>query len=47
MKPDDTSKPSVKPVMSQFFYMDEKDSTKVRHRIGAVGPHNKLSAKRK
>jgi hypothetical protein len=38
MKPDDSSKPVVKPVMSHFFYMDEKDSTKVRHWIGAVGP---------
>jgi hypothetical protein len=38
MKPDDSSKPIVKPVMSHFFYMDEKDSTKVRHWIGAVGP---------
>ena len=38
MKPDDAGKPVVKPVMSHFFYMDEKDSTKVRHWIGAVGP---------
>jgi hypothetical protein len=38
MKPDDGSKPIVKPVMSHFFYMDEKDPTKVRHWIGAVGP---------
>jgi hypothetical protein len=38
MRPDDASKPTVKPVMSHFFYMDEKDSTKVRHWIGAVGP---------
>jgi hypothetical protein len=38
MKPDDSSKPIVKPVMSHFFYMDEKDPTKVRHWIGAVGP---------
>jgi hypothetical protein len=35
MRPDDASKPIVKPVMSHFFYMDEKDSTKVRHWIGA------------
>jgi hypothetical protein len=28
----------VKPVMSHFFYMDERDSAKVRHWIGAVGP---------
>ena len=38
MEPDDGSKPIVKPVMSHFFYMDEKDSNKVRHWIGAVGP---------
>jgi hypothetical protein len=38
MKPDDNSKPIVKPVMSHFFYMDEMDPTKVRHWIGAVGP---------
>jgi hypothetical protein len=38
MKPDDPSKSIVKPVMSHFFYMDEKDSAKVRHWIGAVGP---------
>ena len=30
MTPDDGSKPIVKPVMSHFFYMDEKDPTKVR-----------------
>jgi hypothetical protein len=38
MTPDDSSKPIVKPVMSHFFYMDEKDPAKVRHWIGAVGP---------
>jgi len=38
MKPDDGGKPTVKPVMSHFFYMEEKDPTKVRHWIGAVGP---------
>ena len=38
MKPDDSSKPTVRPVMSHFFYMDEKDPTKVRRWIGAVGP---------
>ena len=38
MKPDDSGKPIVKPVMSHFFYMDEKDPTKVRHWVGAVGP---------
>ena len=38
MTPDDGSKPIVKPVMSHFFYMDEKDPTKVRRWVGAVGP---------
>jgi hypothetical protein len=38
MTPDDSSKSIVKPVMSHFFYMDEKEPTKVRHWIGAVGP---------
>jgi hypothetical protein len=38
MKPDDASKPTVRPVMSHFFYMDEKDFTKVRQWVGAVGP---------
>ena len=38
MKFDDPSKPSVRPVMSHFFYMDPKDSTKVIHWFGAVGP---------
>src|ERR1700721_4731892 len=31
MRPDDASKPTVKPVMSHFFYMVEKDSTNVPH----------------
>jgi hypothetical protein len=34
---DPTIKP-VRPTMSHFFYMDEKDPTKVKHWIGAVGP---------
>ena len=38
MTPDDGSKPIVKPVMSHFFYMDEKDPAKVRRWVGAVGP---------
>ena len=38
MKPDDSSKPTVKPVMTHFFYMDEADSSKVRSWIGSVGP---------
>ena len=28
----------VHPTMTHFFYMDEKDDTKVRRWIGAVGP---------
>jgi hypothetical protein len=28
----------VKPVMTHFFYMDEKDPSKVRCWIGSVGP---------
>lgn len=38
MIPDDSSKPTVKPVMSHFFYMDEADPSKVRRWVGAVGP---------
>ena len=38
MKPDDASKPIVKPVMTHFFYMDEADPSKVRSWIGSVGP---------
>jgi len=38
MTPNDKSKPVVKPVMTHFFYMDEKDPTKVRRWFGAVGP---------
>lgn len=38
MIPDDSSKPTVKPRMSHFFYMDEADPSKVRSWIGAVGP---------
>jgi hypothetical protein len=38
MKPNDPTKPTVKPVMTHFFYMDERDPTKVRSWIGAVGP---------
>jgi hypothetical protein len=29
---------SVHPTMTHFFYMDPKDSTKVKHWYGAVGP---------
>ena len=35
---DDTSMPSVHPVMTHFFYMDEKDPSKVSQWFGSVGP---------
>jgi hypothetical protein len=38
MTPDDRSAPTVYPTMTHFFYMDEKDQTKVRLWVGAVGP---------
>ncbi len=38
MKPDDPTQSVVKPVMTHFFYMDEKDPTKVSSWIGSVGP---------
>ena len=38
MTPEDGSQPIVKPVMAQFFYMDKTDPTKIRSRIGSVGP---------
>jgi hypothetical protein len=38
MKPDDNTKPVVKPVMTHFFYMDEADPSRVRSWIGSVGP---------
>jgi hypothetical protein len=38
MTPDDRSKETVHPTMMHFFYMDEKDDTKVRRWVGAVGP---------
>src|SRR3974377_137034 len=38
MAPDDKSKPVVRPVMTPFFYMDEKDHSKVRRGFGSVGP---------
>lgn len=38
MTPDDAGKPTVKPVMTHFFYMDEADPSKVRSWIGSVGP---------
>ena len=38
MKFDDPSIKPVRPTMTHFFYMDEKDSTKVKLWIGSVGP---------
>ena len=38
MTPDDRSQQVVNPVMTHFFYMDEKDPAKVRSWIGSVGP---------
>jgi hypothetical protein len=38
MTPDDPRQPIVRPVMTHFFYMDERDPTKVRHWCGSVGP---------
>jgi hypothetical protein len=38
MTPDDKTKPTVRPTMAHFFYMDPKDPTKVIRWQGAVGP---------
>jgi hypothetical protein len=38
MTPNDKGKPVVKPVMTHFFYMDERDPSKVRNWFGSVGP---------
>lgn len=38
MTPNDRVGPTVHPTMTHFFYMDEKDQTKVRWWVGAVGP---------
>ncbi len=38
MVPDDRSQPTVHPVMTHFFHMDERDPSKVRQWFGAVGP---------
>lgn len=35
---DDASVPSVSPVMTHFFYMDEKDPDKIHQWFGSVGP---------
>lgn len=38
MKFDDPSIKPVRPTMTHFFYMDEKDPTQVKHWIGSVDP---------
>lgn len=38
MKFDDPNIEPVRPTMTHFFYMDEKDLTKVKRWIGSVGP---------
>jgi hypothetical protein len=38
MTPDDSSQPTVRPVMTHFFYMDEKNPDKVAFWYGSVGP---------
>lgn len=38
MTPNDKTKPTVKPSMAHFFYMDKKDPSKVIRWVGAVGP---------
>lgn len=38
MTPDDPAQPTVRPVMTHFFYMDDGDPAKVRAWIGSVGP---------
>lgn len=35
---DDPGLATVKPVMTHFFYMDDKDPSKVRSWVGSVGP---------
>jgi hypothetical protein len=38
MKFDDPGIRPVRPTMTHFFYMDEKDPGKVKRWIGSVGP---------
>lgn len=38
MIPDDRTKPALRPVMTHFFYMDERNPDKVRSWFGSVGP---------
>jgi hypothetical protein len=38
MTPNDPAQKPVRPAMTHFFYMDEKDPSKVAHWYGSVGP---------
>jgi hypothetical protein len=38
MKPNDPTQKTVRPAMTHFFHMDEKDPSKVAHWYGSVGP---------
>ena len=38
MRPNDPTQKTVRPAMTHFFYMDEKDPSKVAHWYGSVGP---------
>jgi hypothetical protein len=38
MKPNDPGQSTVKPAMTHFFYMDNKDPAKVAQWFGSVGP---------
>jgi hypothetical protein len=38
MKPNDPTQKTVRPAMTHFFYMDERDPSKVAHWYGSVGP---------
>jgi len=38
MTPDAVGQPVVRPTMTHFFYMDDKEPAKVKHWYGAVGP---------
>jgi hypothetical protein len=38
MTPNDPAEKPARPAMTHFFYMDEKDPSKVAHWYGSVGP---------
>jgi hypothetical protein len=38
MNPNDSTQKSVRPAMTHFFYMDERDPSKVAYWYGSVGP---------